>query len=159
MIQTVFPKRIVESGNVANTELLLSKRELCVGIYDENFAEIPRDGGFIVLDFGKEMRGGIRILTARIPGNKHCSTIRLRFGESLAEVYAELGEKNTTNNHAPRDFYYTICDLSDLKIGDTGYRFVRIDFMPSEEPVSIKAIVGTNNILRMSAKYSYKGNM
>jgi hypothetical protein len=30
--------------------------------------------------------------------------------------------------------------------------------MPSEEPVSIKAIVGTNNILRMSAKYSYKGN-
>ena len=157
MTETVYVKRIVESKNIENAEILLKKRDLAIGIYEENFAKVSEKGGYIVLDFGKEMCGGIRIFTAAVPTPTKTVNVRLRFGESLSEVYAEIGEKNATNHHAPRDFVYPISLLSDLKIGDTGYRFVRIDFEACPGKVTLKSIVGTNTMLKMPLKYAYKG--
>ena len=157
MTSVVYPKKIVEQKNIKDSYRLFEKRDLTVGVVEGDYITVDKSGGFIVLDFGKEMCGGIRILTALIPSESKTGKIRLRFGESLSEVYAELGEKNTTNDHAPRDFDYVICGHSDLKIGDTGYRFVRIDFYPCDADILLKTIVGTNTILKMPCKYRYQG--
>ncbi len=78
--------------------------------------------GYIIFDFGKEIQGGIRLLTAR-----GSSKVRVRFGESLGEACSGLGEKNSTNSHSTRDFAYFIPELADMELGQTGFRFVRID--------------------------------
>ena len=156
MTETVYAKRIVDFKNIKRPELVIEKRDLTVGIYEEGFAEATVEGGYIVLDFGKEMCGGVRIITGWIDNAEKFVTVRIRFGESLSEVYSELGEKNSTNHHAPRDFRYPISGLSDLKIGDTGYRFIRIDF-PEGVKIPVKSIHGTNTILKLPAKYRYNG--
>ena len=156
MTEIVYAKRIVDFKNIKHPERIIEKRDLTVGIYEERFAEVSEEGGYIVLDFGKEMCGGARILTGWISNKDKFAEIRIRFGESLSEVYSELGEKNSTNDHAPRDFRYLICGLSDLKVGDTGYRFIRIDF-PEGVKIPIKTIAGTNTILKMPVRYKYNG--
>lgn len=156
MKQFVYPKRIVEKKNVENCRALFIKRPLQVDLYESNLAVTSEDGGYLILDFGKEMRGGIRVLTVNVKGGV-TSKVRIRFGESLTECCAELGEKNATNDHSPRDICYDLPFASDVSIGDTGYRFVRIDF-PKGYSLGIKNIVGTNNILRLPLKNAYKGN-
>lgn len=156
MKQFIYPKKIIESKNVKNQNALFVKRDLQIDIFEKNVMSVDSDGGYIVLDFGKEMCGGIRILTTEVSDNFHGVKIRIRFGESLSEVYAELGEKNATNNHSPRDEEKTLVSLSDVAVGETGYRFVRIDF-PKGYLVSIKNIVGVNNILRKALKNKYSG--
>ena len=55
--------------------------------------------------------------------------MRIRFGESVTECCSELGgEKNATNDHSLRDFKTNLVKFSDMTFGNTGFRFVRIDF-------------------------------
>ena len=86
--------------------------------------------------------GGVRILARDIQGNKR---VRLRFGESLSECCAELGEDNTTNDHAVRDIYVELAGWSDMRYGNTGFRFLRID-TENDGSFQIKAIVAATDI-------------
>ena len=95
--------------------------------------------GHIVLDYGKEISGGVRILTYRVKGNKR---IRVRFGESLTESCAEIGEKNATNDHSLRDMTVEVQDFSDMSFGQTGFRFVRIDTLSADTEIELKSVVG-----------------
>lgn len=81
----------------------------------------------MVLDFGRELHGGVHIANGASgqPGMR----IRLRFGESLGEVMAELGEKSATNDHAIRDSVETLPSFGGREFGNTGFRFVRIDLV------------------------------
>ena len=128
-------------GSVMNAESLLRERTLQVG-FSDNDAIILKGKTYLILDFGKELSGGIRILTRDIHGNKR---IRLRFGESLSECCAELGEDNATNDHAVRDFYVELTDWSDMKFGNTGFRFLRID-TEQDSSIQFKAIVAATEI-------------
>lgn len=128
-------------GSVMNAESLLRERTLQVG-FSDNDAIILKGKTYLILDFGKELSGGIRILTRDIHGNKR---IRLRFGESLSECCAELGEDNATNDHAVRDFYVELTDWSDMKFGNTGFRFLRID-TEQDSSFQFKAIVAATEI-------------
>lgn len=87
-------------------------------------------GSSILLDFGAELCGGIKLITRGVQkgksGKKAC-TLRLRFGESINESMAELGEKGTTNDHNARDFKAEVGVLNMPELGNTGFRFVRID--------------------------------
>ncbi|MGN1077855.1 MAG: alpha-L-rhamnosidase [Candidatus Gallimonas sp.] len=148
-----FPVSVVESKNVLNGETLLKRKKVQIGFHEET--AVTDGGGYIVLDYGTEMRGGIRILTAEVLPD-HCANVRIRFGESLTEVYSSVGEKGATNHHAPRDFEYPLVSRSDLRIGDSGYRFVRIDF-PAGKKIELKSIIGTNTILRRKPIYTYEG--
>ena len=159
MKQIILPRKVIKSKNVVNVSALKIKRELQVVLrtdvaWKEEMAHILGKG-FIVLDFGKEMHGGIRIVTSFM--NVATAKIRIRFGESLSEANAELGEKNTTNNHSPRDFVATISQLSDLTFGQSGFRFARIDFL-DETDIFIQNIVCVNQILSKKPLYTYKGN-
>lgn len=67
--------------------------------------------------------------------------IRVRFGESVSEAMSELGgPKNTTNDHAVRDQTCLIPWLGTHEIGNTGFRFVRIDLVDPDSFVVLKAV-------------------
>lgn len=145
--QVLYPKKIVTSQLVDSLENLFEKQNLQIDLKERHFALFHK-GSSLILDFGKEMRGGIRVLTFA----SDSTPIRIRFGESVAECCDEL--VTSTNDHAIRDMQVTLPSWSDTQIGDTGFRFVRLDFSGE---YAIKSIVCINHILSKRAKYVYHG--
>ena len=129
-------KIILTDGNVRNAESLLKTKVTQIGL-GENDLTLISGNARVVLDFGRETCGGVRILTHYINGGK---PVGIRFGESVTEAITTLGVKNATNDHSPRDFLVEIPQLSDLTFGQTGFRFLRIDFS-EEAAFAIKSIV------------------
>lgn len=89
-------------------------------------------GGSVLLDFGKELHGGLRITTAIRPSQKP-ARVRIRFGESVSEAMSEPGVKGASNDHAMRDYELQLPWLGSIETGDTGFRFVRIDALDDME--------------------------
>ena len=150
MKKYILPKKIKEEKNATDANNLTVKQDLQIGLSESKTAAF-KAGGYVILDFGKELRGGIRILTFRAKNKP----VRIRFGESLTECCAELGGKqNATNDHSLRDFTVHLQDYSDMTFGGTGFRFVRLDFYGE---AIIKSIVAENHILRKNPIYVYRG--
>ena len=150
MKSVLYAKRILFYQNAENVENLLIKKPLQIGLAETRTTKFG-ENGYVILDFGKELCGGIRILTF-YAGN---TPVRIRFGESLTECCSELGgEKNATNDHSLRDFTVNLQNYSDMTFGQTGFRFVRIDFNKS---AVIKSIVAESYELKKTAKYVYTG--
>ena len=124
MSKFILPTKIITENNVINSLNLFKEKEKQIHLNEREVTTLSK-GSFIVLDFGKEIAGGIRILTK--DATNKCAKIHIRFGESVGECYAPIGYKNATNDHSTRDLYYDIPFLSDITIGSTGFRFVRID--------------------------------
>lgn len=120
----IFAKRIVSSSQIDNVEDLLKKKTLQVDI-DLKGSILFKDKDYVILDFGKELSGGIRLLTGSF---SPVSSLRIRFGESLSEVNSSIGIDGASNDHSPRDFKVSLPLMSDLTFGETGFRFVRLDF-------------------------------
>lgn len=125
MKKFLIPTKIITEKNVIDSFRLLEEKTKQINLNETNVTTFNEES-YIVLDFGKEIPGGIRILTKDITNN--CAKVHIRFGESVGECMSPLGYKNSTNDHSPRDFYYEVPFLSDITIGSTGFRFVRIDF-------------------------------
>ena len=126
------PIRIYDSKNAVNVDTLLRRKDMQIGLVEREFAEIDA-GGYIILDFGVETRGGVRILNYKGGSD---TTARIRFGESVAECCADIGEKNATNDHSPRDFELLLPKYSDQTVGGTGFRFVRIDILSGKAQIN-----------------------
>lgn len=92
----------------------------------------------ILLDFGVELHGSIELVTPRTK-DKHPRQVRLSFGESASEAMAELGDKGAQNDHALRDQVVTLPWLGRITVGQSGFRFVRIDALPGE-PVALQEV-------------------
>ncbi len=135
-ITYVLPQKIVSaSGCIENAESLLKQKTVQIGLGEDDVATIKGPAS-IVLDFGCELCGGIRILTHYITDG---APVKIRFGESLTEAITPLGTKNATNDHSPRDFFACIPQLSSLRFGETGFRFVCLEF--SEGEYRIKSVL------------------
>ncbi len=80
-------------------------------------------GGCLLLDFGKELSGGIRLVS----GMMKPATLRLRFGESIAEA---CGEPNM--DHAIHDVVLPLNLLTCMDFGNTGFRYVRLDVLEGQ---------------------------
>jgi len=93
----------------------------------------------IILDFGKEIQGGLEIITTK-NNSKPAGRLRIRFGESVQEAMSEAGSQGSTNDHAMRDFVITVPWLGRLEVGNSGFRFVRLDIVDSETEIEIKEI-------------------
>lgn len=94
----------------------------------------------ILFDFGKEIHGGIEIVTAQWKG-KGSRKVRVRFGESVSEAMSELGDESTAqNDHAIRDMEVLLPWLGKKEIGNTGFRFVRIDFLDPNSTLLLKEV-------------------
>ena len=97
-------------------------------------------GDAIVLDFGRELHGGLRITTA-IRDSKATPHLRIRFGESVSEAMSDVATSTATNEHSLRDFECALPWLGSFETGNTGFRFVRIDILDDGgSPLPIVAI-------------------
>lgn len=77
----------------------------------------------IVLDFGREIHGGIQITNSMTPA--HAPTpVRVRFGESIAEA---MGTPN--QDHAIHDQVIQVPWYGYAEFGNTGFRYVRIELV------------------------------
>ena len=132
------PYRILWYNEKINDAENIMKNTEYQAVVNESDHEIKcavlNPGASILIDFGKELCGGVKLFTKSVLNTdgsiseraEQCS-IRLRFGESADEAMAELHEKGTTNDHSPRDFPAVTGVLSMPEFGYTGFRFVRID--------------------------------
>ena len=87
-----------------------------------NNGEVPG----ILLDFGRELHGGVQLGIGSGPRGMR---VRLRFGESAAEAMSEIGERGATNDHAMRDDVIGVPSFGTREVGNTGFRFLRIDLV------------------------------
>lgn len=95
----------------------------------------------LLLDFGKELHGGLQITTWFSNNAGKNVRLRIRFGESAMEAMSELGgEKNATNDHAIRDQIVEIPFLGTTEVGNTGFRFVRIDLLDENCSIELKSL-------------------
>jgi len=142
------PKAIIwqndNSGTyIQNAEKLLEVGNGQVAVNDQNLTRLISDSikkPGILLDYGKEIHGGLKISMGIRP-SKTPLKLRIRFGESVGEAMSEIGgEQNATNEHSLRDFIVEVPWLGTVEIGDTGFRFVRIDVVESNENAPIKSI-------------------
>jgi alpha-L-rhamnosidase len=93
----------------------------------------------ILIDYGKELQGGVRLITTIDDCNRHVK-VHIRFGESVSEAMSEIGVKGATNDHAMRDFEVELPWLGSLEIGNSGFRFARIDLVDWNTVLVLKEI-------------------
>lgn len=98
----------------------------------------------ILLDFGRELHGSIEITVADLkPASTNSKTVglRVRFGESAAEAMTDLGgDKNATNDHAVRDQVVQVPWLGSVEVGQSGFRFVRLDLVDTSTMVALRSV-------------------
>ena len=135
----VTPTRVMwTQGDIRNEQKLLqpfcgqvavNEKETCV------FGE----GSSVLLDFGKEIHGGIRITAARRQG-KEGVRFRVRFGESVSEAMSDVAASTATNDHSMRDAEISVPWLGSVEFGNTGFRFVRLDLVQQGKEVPLVAV-------------------
>lgn len=140
----VSPTRLLwKAGSIANEEQLLQPGNGQADLTNASITVLKNQGqakSSILLDFGKELHGGLEIVTGMWnPGNS-TRKVRLRFGESVSEAMAELGENGATNDHAIRDMEVILPWLGKLQVGETGFRFVRIDLLDDDAELHLKEV-------------------
>ena len=95
-----------------------------------------------LLDFGRELQGGIQIVTGQ--SSRKEAKVRIRFGESVSEAMCDITPENgATNDHAIRDFHFTLPWLGVAEIGNSGFRFVRIDVEEPDIDLLLKEVRAT----------------
>ena len=147
----LMPQRIVWTSSdslVTHPEVLMEKGSGQAYFGRQNVCKIINKGDVVsglILDFGKEVHGGVRIITSQ--SNRVTRKVRLRFGESVSETCSNvIGDGTTgteggaTNHHAMRDFEITLPGYGNIEVGNTGFRFLRIDLAEPDAFVAIKEI-------------------
>lgn len=144
-----YAKRIIATGgNVVGEENLLKNKDDFISFSGSNCCILTNDGGanaFVIIDFGKEICGGVRILNQAIIAQQKTQNVRVRlvFGESVSETMSEIGgKKNATNDHSPRDFETLLSALSTVDYGKTGFRFLKIELLDGNVGIKLKNVIG-----------------
>ncbi len=146
------PSRIVWMSDttgtaIVNSEVLLQPFSGQVSV--NNSAEaalltsVPGKPASILLDFGKEIYGGVKLYTG-MPDNKASRKVRVCFGESVTEAMSNVdiadNPDNPTNEHSVRDYTVELPWLGSAEVGKTGFRFVRIDALDTDEPLRLRFV-------------------
>ncbi|PSL24780.1 alpha-L-rhamnosidase-related protein [Dyadobacter jiangsuensis] len=146
--QYLSAKRIVwmsdRSGvSVVDASNLLRKGTGQADLVHSNFAKlISKEGETpgILFDFGKEIQGGIQIVTDQ-PANQKPIRIRIRLGESVSEAMSDIDTiQGATNDHAMRDFTIQVPWLGVMQVGNSGFRFARIDLVDADRELQLKEV-------------------
>lgn len=136
----VYPTRIVwqSDGSAApeHSERLLTKTVTQTTVQGGEGC-IIRHGdapSAFLLDFGRELHGGVQIIVRNMPEHGPVR-LRVRFGESVSEA---MGTPN--QDHALHDTIIQVPWIGSAEIGNTGFRFVRIDTVDAGAWVEILAV-------------------
>lgn len=141
----VYPTRIIwKEGNVMHDTNLLQKGNGQANLYNPNTVILKNEKNqtesSILLDFGIQMNASIEIITGMWGGNNLPKNIRIRFGESVSEAMSEIGVMGATNDHAIRDFMMQVPWLGRNRSGESGFRFVRIDFLEPNAELHLREV-------------------
>lgn len=136
----LLPRRVVwKTEGVRDSAALLEERSNQIAL-DVKSSCVLEGNGSILLDFGQELHGGLLLGVFSIEGAEE-AVLRIRFGESVSEAMSELGgTNNATNDHACRDMKITVQRLSMNPVGETGFRFARIDLLTPGICVAFQSI-------------------
>lgn len=116
------PVKVVWQTGVADADKVLAGKEIC----------IVRTGASLLVDFGREIHGGIRIRNWITP--KHGpARVRIRFGESVAEAMGQVDQ-----DHSIHDMTVDIPWYGYQEYGNTAFRYVRIDVVGEETELHIR---------------------
>jgi hypothetical protein len=124
----ISPTRVVwksEQG-VANAENLLKSHSGQAVLNEPMPPLVLQPGAGVLLDFGVEIAGSVDLFTT-MTASKDMPSVRVRFGESVAEAMSDIGERGAENDHALRDQVVKVPWLGKKSVGPSGFRFVRID--------------------------------
>lgn len=149
----VTPVKIVwqsdnDNNQVKNSEVLLTKFEGQLSTSGAGMCVLRSDNenqASVLLDFGTELYGGIEIAAA-IRGEKRPVKVRIRLGESVSEAMSNAidnsvpGMNSATNDHSLRDYTLEIPWLGTVEVGNSGFRFVRIDLLDKEVELPIRSV-------------------
>ncbi|SFD63185.1 alpha-L-rhamnosidase-related protein [Spirosoma endophyticum] len=136
-------KILWRTGSITNAEQLLKPGNGQADLSGQGVCSLKSDAAgkpSLLLDFGKELHGGLQVVTGQWKVSKPI-TVRIRFGESASEAMADIEPKqNATNDHAIRDMVVQVPWLGKLEIGNTGFRFVRIDLIDADTELLLKEV-------------------
>ena len=147
----ISPLRIIWTSDttgelIKNSEILLKKgnsqsdmskqTEFC------SMRSTTTDTSSILLDYGKELHGGLQFVMGG-SSRREPSLIRIRFGESIGEANSQTYNADwlmgfSTDDHAKRDIIMEIPRSGLIEIGNTGFRFVRIDLLQQNTLINLK---------------------
>ncbi len=146
------PKRVVlTEGNVQNPEVLLTERSNQITLVPGKQCVLANEPGKpnakIVLDYGCEFPGSIRLMIWSVKGPGNRCDINVRTGESVMEAITPITVKNTTNDHAIRDRVMNVGFYSACETNESGQRFVCIELLGEDTVVTFKAVQGVFHYL------------
>lgn len=94
----------------------------------------------LLVDFGRELQGGIRLVTG-MPASHTPVRLRVRLGESVSEAMCDIdGTNGATNDHALRDMTIAVPWLGVTEVGNSGFRFARIDLLDDTLDLHLKEV-------------------
>jgi len=138
------PVRIVcTQGPVQKADHLLEPYVGQVSTDEPGYTTFDK-GGYVVLDFGKEIQGGIQIV--RSMGGSKKVRFRLVLGESVSEALSSVDAPGSTatNDHAMRDMEISVPWLGVAEYGNSGFRFARLELVDGDDGdvdvVAVRAI-------------------
>ena len=152
----IFPVKIIYSENVQNAETLLKERIVQVVAPNVSFARLEK-GGRIVLDFGKEVHGGLRILVNEMQQDRSASKVRISLGESVAEAITPIGKDGANNYHSVRDGEYYLPWNCDFITSRTGFRFACIELLDSDY-IEIACVIAETEMPILERKGFFTSN-
>ena len=156
MEKYIVPVRITAAENCVNCDSIVvdsPRQAVVIPNHDKTYAErcvtIKRNG-YILLDFGKELHGGICITVQSANGSN--AMLEAVFGESAMEALSKRGEKNSDNYHSIRYWAIPAVAMSTQEFGSTGFRFVKISAVDADITLSsVKAVLKIRDL-------EYKGS-
>ena len=134
MNKYINPKRIVTDYDVDDSALILEDKDVQAVLDDRNCIRI-KNKGYILIDFGKELNGGIVVTIQSVSGEN--TKLRIVFGESVTEALSDLGEYNSGNYHSLRDMTFDAVAMSTQRFGETGFRFVKLEAVGGDISVRV----------------------
>ena len=149
----ITPKRIVlkyagQNGQLIKNESLLlvkgngqsemGRKNCCLMTSTEN------EKASLLFDFGHELQGGLKIVLGS-SSRREPSLVRIRFGESVEEACSTTSNAEwkvgfSTDDHAKRDITLEVPRDGMIELGNTGFRFVRIDLLQNNTTISLKEV-------------------
>lgn len=143
MKKFILPKDIIlTEGTIHNLDNLFVEKYKQIGLSEKSFTEMTECSS-ILLDFGQEICGGIRMLICNFTNLP--VKLRITFGESISEALSSIGEKNSTNDHSVRDYEIITTNLCDIETGQTGFRYVKITKLTEKPVIRFKNIYAVSN--------------
>ena len=142
------PQRVMWTNSdtlVTNTSTLLGIKDGQTELGTSNMCAMhtnATDTASILLDYGRELHGGIKLVFGS-SSSQAPSWVRIRFGESVGEACSESYSHEwrmgySTNDHAMRDLTLQVPRDGQIELGNTGFRFVRIDLVEPSRTIHIK---------------------